>query len=191
MRKFTKLSLVAALAVAGLTNVNAASLEEAIKNVDVSGKVYVETLADTNKLGTTQTNTSTDIDLDLTLKSKVTDNVTAVVRIQADGGEAEDAAVAAQNVNADNIYFTYANGPLTVNAGKQDMNTPNTDGELGNGLLSTYNLGAVTLAGAYFYDNAAATGSDITVLAALGSAGPVNYQAWYVGVNGLCWWFEL
>ncbi len=39
MKKFTKLSLVAAVAVAGLSSANAKPLEEAIKDVDVSGTV--------------------------------------------------------------------------------------------------------------------------------------------------------
>ena len=39
MKKIVKMSLVAAVAVAGLTAANAKPLEEAIKNVDVSGTV--------------------------------------------------------------------------------------------------------------------------------------------------------
>src|SRR5574344_1205927 len=39
MRKISKLSLVAAVAVAGLSTANAQPLEEAIKNVEVSGSV--------------------------------------------------------------------------------------------------------------------------------------------------------
>jgi len=39
MRKISKLSLVAALAVAGFSTANAKPLEEAIKDVDVSGSV--------------------------------------------------------------------------------------------------------------------------------------------------------
>ena len=39
MKKIAKISLVAAVAVAGLTTANAQPLEEAIKNVDVSGSV--------------------------------------------------------------------------------------------------------------------------------------------------------
>ncbi|WP_419673179.1 major outer membrane protein [Aliarcobacter butzleri] len=39
MRKISKLSLVAAVAVAGFSTANAQPLEEAIKNVEVSGSV--------------------------------------------------------------------------------------------------------------------------------------------------------
>ncbi len=39
MRKISKISLVAAVAVAGFSTANAQPLEEAIKNVDVSGLV--------------------------------------------------------------------------------------------------------------------------------------------------------
>jgi len=70
MKKIAKLSLVAAMAV---TAANAGSLEEAIKNVDVSGKVYVEHIANSNKLqsATEETKSLTDIDVDITFKSKV------------------------------------------------------------------------------------------------------------------------
>jgi predicted porin len=193
MKKIAKLSLVAAMAV---TAANATALEEAIKNVDVSGKVYVETIANTDQTANGSTDTLTDIDVDVTVKSKVNDNVTAVVRVQADGGQGEnvtvnnanvnDQRVVNQNVDIDNVYFAYTNGALTANIGKQDMNTPNTDGEIGDGALALYNAGSVTLAGAYFYDHNlnAFVGEDISVAAVLGSAGPVNFEAWYVGLTG-------
>ncbi len=51
MRKISKISLVAAVAVAGFSTANAQPLEEAIKNVDVSGSVvYRYNNYDNNKL---------------------------------------------------------------------------------------------------------------------------------------------
>ena len=42
MKKIAKLSLVAAVAVAGLTTANAQSLEDAIKNVETSGLLFID-----------------------------------------------------------------------------------------------------------------------------------------------------
>jgi hypothetical protein len=184
MKKIAKLSLVAAMAV---TAANAAALEEAIKNVDVSGKVYVETIANTDQTANGSTDTLTDIEVDVTVKAKVNDNVTAVVRAQADNTsteDVEDAKIAGdQNVSIDNVYFSYANGGLTVNTGKQDINTPNTDGENGNGVLALYNAGFATFAAAH-YISSEISKNDVSAVAALGSFGPVNAEAWYVRLNG-------
>jgi predicted porin len=186
MKKIAKLSLVAAMAV---TAANAVALEEAIKNVDVSGKVYVEFLADSNKApsnnGKEETASKSDIDVDITFKSKVNDNITSVVRVQADNGNGDDEngkITAGQDVTVDNVYFTYQNGGLTVMTGKQDINTPNTDGEVGNGVLALYNAGFATVAAGHFVQNEEFTG-DVSALAVLGSLGPVNAEAWYVRVG--------
>jgi predicted porin len=195
MKKIAKLSLVAAMAV---TAANATALEEAIKNVDVSGKVYVETIADSNQATNGGTDTTTDLDFDITFKSKVNDNVTAVVKLEGDDEDSEkpdnnnvqDKKTANENVTVENIYFAYQNGPLTANFGRQDINTPNTDGEIGDGVLALYNAGFATFAGAYFYDTgledgiAALEGEDIAAAAVLGSVGPVNAELWYVKALG-------
>lgn len=182
MKKFAKMSLVAAIAVAGMTSASAASLEEAIKNTDVSGKVYVEFTSDNSDTNDTTTN-ATDIDVDITFKSKVNDNITSVVRVQADGGDTENGIAASQAVTVDNVYFTYVNGALTAMVGKQDINTPNTDGEIGNGIVASYTAGPVTVAGMHFIENAITT-DEISGLAAIATLGPVNAELWYVNVTG-------
>jgi ACT domain-containing protein len=60
MKKIAKLSLVAAVAVAGLTTANAQPLEEAIKNVDVSGSVVYRYNDYNGQDGVTTGQTSTD-----------------------------------------------------------------------------------------------------------------------------------
>ena len=181
MKKFAKMSLVAAVAVAGLTStISAKDLSEAIKNTDVSGKVYVEYLA--NTAGTTdQTTANTvDVDVDVTLKSKVNDNLTAVVRAQADQENAEGAAASHNgNADVDNVYFSYVNGNTTANFGKMDISTPTTDGENGSGFLVSQKAGMVNLVAAYYATNEVTAG-DIAAFAAIGSFGPVNAEAWYV-----------
>ena len=82
------MSLVAALAVAGLSQTaSAGSLEEAIKGVSISGKMEVEyDYSDSETSGTTADNTtnSWDLDWDVTAKIPVNDNVTAVFGLEGD-----------------------------------------------------------------------------------------------------------
>lgn len=188
MKKFAKMSLVAAIAVAGMTSANAGSLADAIKNTDVTGSVYIETLStetETKGAGNKNTANLTDINVDITFSSKVNDNVTAVVKLEADQDYAEDAGVPNSITSLEQVYFAYANGPLTAKVGKQAMSTPNTDGERALGVSAAYNLGAATIAGAYFYDNNAPglVDGDISAVAVLGSIGPVNAEAWYVDAS--------
>src|SRR5574344_1039046 len=77
MRKISKISLVAAVAVAGFSTANAQPLEEAIKNVDVSGSVvYRYNNYDNN--GVTPKGAQTENNnykIGLNLSSKVNDYV--------------------------------------------------------------------------------------------------------------------
>ena len=97
MKKMIKLSLVAAVAVAGLTtSATAGSLEDAIKGTTVSGKAMIGyNYADTNvqnNLGVTKTanaandstSNQTEYDFDITMNTKVNDTITFTSGIQAD-----------------------------------------------------------------------------------------------------------
>jgi hypothetical protein len=183
MKKIAKLSLVATLALAGATSASAAMMDD----VSVSGKVYVEAIATTDKKAD-KTTTTTDLDFDAKITKKIDDNLSATVRVQSDRETNSNAKVSdEENKNAvsmDNIYFTYTNSGATVIAGQQDINTPNTDGEVGTGLLATYGVTkGVTLAAAHFVNNAIKADSDISAAAVLASMGPVNAQLWYVAVS--------
>merc|ERR1711879_136016 len=109
---FAKMSLVAAVAVAGLSNVNAASLEEAIKGVDVSGQFrfrFNEHNTDSNTAANTA-ETDSDVEIEITAKVPVNDNVTAVFKIDNYGNETDGAAAAgAKNVTIEDYYFQYVN----------------------------------------------------------------------------------
>ncbi|NVJ52154.1 MAG: porin [Campylobacteraceae bacterium] len=165
MKKFVKMSLVAALAVTG-TVASAQPLAEAIKNVDVSGTVayryndYEETTG-----GQDDSASSNNYKIAVNLKSKVNDDVTANTRfiIGAAGGDAvslnnHDEGDANPSVTLSEVNFTYtgiANTAITV--GKQGLATPFTlhrdamgNEQVGTGILALTNVGPVTLAGAYF-----------------------------------------
>ncbi|AXX91323.1 hypothetical protein CPU12_03430 [Malaciobacter molluscorum LMG 25693] len=174
MKKFAKMSLVAAVAVAGLTTTSSAkALEDAIKNVDVSGTVvyrYDDTNYDNQKSKDAKYRagdaSNNKYKIALTAKAKVNEDVTAVTRFIV--GSNDDAGFASLNtttqgdsqvdVTLSQVYFSYTGlKNTTINFGKQGLTTPWTvaidaDGneQTGTGILALTNLGPVTLAAAYF-----------------------------------------
>ncbi|RXK00571.1 hypothetical protein CRV02_09350 [Arcobacter sp. CECT 8989] len=187
MKKFAKMSLVAALAVAG-TAASAQPLAEAIKNVDVSGTVvyrYDDRAFEDNARDDAN-NDSSDRDLSnnkykiaLTAKSKVNDDVTAVTRFivgsQTNGNmvglDYTTGGDGQADISLSNVYFSYTGiANTTVNVGKQGLTTPwtvavDSDGneQTGTGILALTNVGPVTLAGAYFNQTNLNTSSDAKV----------------------------
>ena len=76
MRKISKLSLVAAVAVAGFSTANAQPLEEAIKNVETSGSVVYRYDNSQNDVATSnQSRDTNSYKIGLNLSSKVNDYV--------------------------------------------------------------------------------------------------------------------
>jgi len=210
MKNTIKMSLVAALAVAGLsTSASAGGLEEAIKGVSISGKMEVEYDYESVNTGvagaTDQNSNSWDYDLDITAKVPVNDQVTAVIGMEADHGKDVHTVVDTSNskssVDVTKLYFMYANGPVTTMIGKQGMaGAPWFDDEKANGLVGLYNAGPVTLAAAHFtgintkagdglINVGGGTGAatiadeDISALAVIGSMGPVNASLWYAHLS--------
>ncbi|MGJ0323345.1 major outer membrane protein [Aliarcobacter cryaerophilus] len=151
MRKISKISLVAAVAVAGFSTANAQPLEEAIKNVDVSGSVVYryDNFHNAEKKSNgvvTSERKNTDANrykIGLNLSSKVNDyvkfNSRFIVGSQTDGGfatlnagkEDNNSNTAGSDGQADvslsNAYFGFTAIPNTVvNIGKQGLTTPYT-----------------------------------------------------------------
>lgn len=170
MTKLTKLSLAAVMALS--TSAYAAGIAD---NTTVSGQAYVEFLT-TDKAGSSK---STDIDLDATFKTKVNDNVTSVITLQADS----TTGTAGTNVTADKVNFIYTNGATTAVIGKQGMSSPTTDGEKFIGAKVSYNLGAATVVGVHATDFM--TTGEASAAAIIGSAGPVNLEAWLVDISNV------
>ena len=200
MKKMIKLSLVAAVAVAGLTTTSSAqALTEAIKNVDFSGSVEYRMehrTYDGDVAVADHSTTGENAKVVLKVKTKVNDSLTfnalAVVNGQASSqGNSTGSTQGSPNINV--AKFTYTTGALNVTAGMMELKTPWTDagdGARANGILATYNLGAATLAAAHFRDSQAGidahanfSGSDLNALAVLGKAGPVGYQLWYLDIT--------
>ncbi|MCG3705662.1 major outer membrane protein [Aliarcobacter butzleri] len=172
MRKISKLSLVAAVAVAGFSTANAQPLEEAIKNVEVSGSVvyrYNDYNNDSNDgvNGSGKgSNTDNNYKIGLNLSSKVNDYVKFNSRfLVANEDSTEFASLNTQDGGDDNVdvelshaYFSLTAIPnTTVNVGKQGLTTPwtvaiDSDGgeQTGTGVLSLTTFGPVTAGAGYF-----------------------------------------
>lgn len=204
MTKLVKMSLVAAMAVSTL---NAGSLEEAIKGVDISGSVSIgfnnyDATAGGVKVGTTGVATDNngnvvriadandlgdrnEVEHDLYIKAvvPVNDNVKLTVSVENDyannvDNTAVNTAAAERQLYIKETYFTYANGAATVMVGKQGVSTPWTSSVRGNGVVGMYNAGVVTLAAAHFENVTLAQTDSISAAAVIGSFGAVNASLW-------------
>ncbi|WP_201523277.1 major outer membrane protein [Aliarcobacter butzleri] len=185
MRKISKLSLVAAVAVAGFSTANAQPLEEAIKNVDVSGSVvyryndYNNDSTDAVSAGKgSDTNNNYKIALNLT--SKVNDDIKFNSRFIT-GSQANAGFVTLDSkghdgqadVSLSNAYFGYTGiANTTVNVGKQGLTTPWTvavdsdnNEQTGTGILALSTVGPVTAAAAYFNQTNLDNSSDAKISA--------------------------
>ena len=181
MKKFTKLSLVAAVAVAGLSSANAKPLEEAIKDVEVSGSVvyrYNDSKIKDPSANTEEAKVNNNYKVALNLASKVNDYVKFNSRfivggadsgfVGLDTGGQGDANV---NVTLSNAYFGLTAIPnTTVNVGKQGLTTPwtvaiDSDGgeQTGTGVLALSTVGPVTAAAGYFNQTNLGTSGDTVV----------------------------
>ncbi|MCT7621303.1 major outer membrane protein [Aliarcobacter butzleri] len=165
MRKISKLSLVAAVAVAGFSTANAQPLEEAIKNVETSGSVvYRYDNFNDDKASSTEKN---NYKIGLNLSSKVNDYVKFNSRFLVAN---EDGNFAGNGLDAHNkadtnpeVTLSHANFAFTgiqnttITAGKQGLATPwtvaiDSDGneQTGTGILALSTVGPVTAAAGYF-----------------------------------------
>ncbi len=201
MKKIAKLSLVAAVAVAGLSTANAKPLEEAIKNVDVSGTaVYRYDDRDVDSSNITQNSYKVGINL----KSKFNDTMTFNTRtIVGDGNigtsENTDMVVLQTNTadaNAD-VTVSHANfaytgiANTTIIAGKQAVPSPFAvqidaadDEDTGAGITGIFTAGPATIAATYLNQtNLITNGADIAGLGVMGDISGVALDAWYLDIQ--------
>ena len=181
MRKISKISLVAAVAVAGFSTANAQPLEEAIKNVDVSGSVvYRYDSFDDSEGNATRTDRN-KYKIGLNLSSKVNDyvkfNSRFIVGSQDNGGFAslgskKDSGLDKQaDVSLSNAYFGFTAIPNTVvNIGKQGLTTPytvatdiNGNEQTGTGILALSTFGPVSAGAGYFNATNLNASTDINI----------------------------
>lgn len=171
MRKISKISLVAAVAVAGLSTANAQPLEEAIKNVEVNGSVVYRYDNFDNDKGNKNRTDINRYKVGLNLSSKVNDyvkfNSRFIVGDKDTLGWANDnkglsakkgGGDGAADVSLSQAYFGLSVIPNTIiNVGKQGLATPytvaqdiNGNEQTGTGILALTNIDVVTLGAGYF-----------------------------------------
>jgi len=205
MKNIIKMSLVAAVAVAGLTsNVAAKPLEEAIKDVDISGTIVYRYNDYSDDEGS-KTKTDNNYKIATSLKSKVNDYVTATVRVVTSTGitnnsnsfatlETKGTSDLNPTIQVSQANFTVKTDVATVIAGKQGLTTPwtvaidsDSNEQTGTGLLALIPAGPVTIAAAYFNQtNVGVTGAeDIATVGVLGSTAGVSYDAWYLDLDNV------
>jgi hypothetical protein len=172
MKKIAKMSLVAAVAVAGLTNANAGALEDAIKNVDVFGYANLRYNSYEVKDGANTQTVYHKVVLGVT--SKITDDISyTYAGAVTNGTDTADAGVSymvntsndADGTGTDSTsfysvysHFTYTGIPgVTAVLGQQGIPTPFTvvydtygNTHEGTGLVLAGKVGAVNLVGAYY-----------------------------------------
>ena len=205
MKKFVKLSLVAAVAVAGLTTANAKPLEEAIKGVDITGSVayrYEEAgKADANNAGKEEAHNYYNAVVDVTVPAG--DDLSMGLSFQAGVADLDPTSNAAGGtgvaVNLTGANFTYTGLTNTsVTAGLQAIPTPWTVAadamgttHAGTGILAVSTWSPVTLVGAYFNDtdiatiNTANNSQDIAVLGAMLNIAGVNAELMFADSRDL------
>ena len=201
MTKFAKISLVAAVAVAGLTTANAQPLEEAIKGVDVSGvmRYRYETInaAELNGAASTANINSNDYRLDVKTSAKVNDivkaNVTVGITGNNGGGISSTSNITASAVSTEiadgeaglsvrDANFAFALPYATVIAGKQSVPGPFVDNTVdditrGTGVVALIPVGGFTLAAGTF-NNTTLGGYDASEVALIGNIAGVSFDVW-------------
>ena len=174
--KLVKLSLAAIVAAGALTSVaSAASLEEAIKNVDVTGYARYRFDSTAEKEDGLKThNAKHRFTSDIDFKAALDDNFFGVIGFRYDSrdtsGERFDAQTNvgsedkssgdgySQTFNVRQFYLGYTAGNTTVTAGRQVLGTFFTDDMVGTGIkVLNSDISGLTLA-AIAFDNLQADG---------------------------------
>ncbi|CZE47578.1 OprD family outer membrane porin [Campylobacter geochelonis] len=202
--KLVKLSLVAAMA-AGVfaTTASAVPLEEAIKNVDVSGYTRLRYTSDDKD--STKNNSEWNFKGVVNVKTQIDDNFFAVVGVRYDdtdtaqstsGVNGNKAASNPSKFEISQAYFGYNIGNTSVMLGRQVVGAFFTDDMFGDGIkVVNSDIQGLTLAALYMdaleddgdistLDLGAVAGKKTTDhnlygVAAIGSYDPVSFQLWY------------
>ncbi|TWO15089.1 major outer membrane protein [Campylobacter lanienae] len=178
--KLVKLSLAAIVAAGALSSVaSAASLEEAIKNVDVSGyaRYRFDSRNNTTVIGQ-DTRNAHRFTSDVNFKAALDDNFFGVIGFRYDSTDLSgERANAKTNVGVDNdnlgvdnygqtfnvrqYYLGYTAGNTTIQAGRQVLGTFFTDDMVGTGIkILNSDISGLTLA-AIAFDNLQGTDGDM------------------------------
>ena len=207
--RLVKLSLVAAMAAGVMaTTASAVPLEEAIKDVDVTGFTrlrYTHDEGDGNVNTTTRGQWNFKGVLDI--KTKIDDNFFAVVGIrynESDTSTTTSTSTGGRSGGNDfdlyRAYFGYNIGGTTVTVGRQAVGAFFTDDMYGDGIKVTNtdiegltlaalfmdaleNDGEIGSAGTLGLDGKDVTDRNLYGVAALGNYDPVSFQLWFAALE--------
>jgi hypothetical protein len=188
MKKMMKMSLAAAVAVAGLTSTaSAGNLTEMIKDSKVSG--YVRYRLETDHENSTNINEKAKVVAKLT--TPVNDMVTANVKVVGGESSTQNADTSA-NLAVTEGNFVVKAGGATVIAGLQTSQSPffaNNGDTRSHGATALVPAGPATIAAAYYTTTTGgglakpAMTNDVVALGAMVKAGPANINLWYAQVE--------
>lgn len=163
--KLAKLSLATLIALGAVSTASATSLEEAIKNVDLTGFARYR-YTNTKKLYTVNDNRSASHGFKsvLNLQAAYSDNFYGVLGLRyhaADGsGKANDTTNVSSTFNVHQAYLGYKVGGTEIKLGKQQISSMLTDDLVGTGILATNSdIAGLTLA-AFAFDALEASGEN-------------------------------
>ena len=215
--KLVKLSLATIVAAGALSSVaSAASLEEAIKNVDVSGYARYRYDAKNTNTSTEEFNGNTHrFTTDINFKSAIDDNFFGVIGFRYDSRDKSGERAGAdtkvgQALNVRQFYLGYTAGNTTIQAGRQVLGTFFTDDMVGTGIkFLNKDIIGLTLVGIAFdnlqNDGDIGTGKlwigangdqkvydrNLYGVAAIGSYDPVSFQVWYAALDSVAQLYAL
>ncbi|EJV5920732.1 major outer membrane protein [Campylobacter lari] len=205
--KLVKLSLVAALAAGAFSAANAVSLEEAIKDVDVSGMMRYRFQSDRQEIGdvvekegyNSTKNNEHKFKAQLNFKAALDDNFKAFVQFQYDatdfgfgrGNNGEQGTTTKDTFNVNQAYLEYTNEAYatSVTFGKMEVGSIWTDDAVGTGAKVLNNsIEGLTFAGYWFdafnweddgdFGPTKLNKSSLYGAAVLGDFDPFAFQLW-------------
>jgi hypothetical protein len=156
--KITKLSLATIIAIGSISSLNAQKLEDAIKNVEISGTAAY-------RYNDYETKTpSNNYKVASNLKSSVNDDLTFNTRVIIGDSTTNPKSIATKSADENldfglsEVNFAYSGIQNTVvTAGKQAISTPFTidrdamgNEQTGTGIVASTNLGMLSLTGGFF-----------------------------------------
>jgi len=190
MTKMIKMSLVAAVAVAGLTSsASAVSLEEAVKATNLTGYVRYRLINDLDS-AVKDGDTTEEAKAILKFTTPVNDMVKSNIKISAEALTKKAETKAPMNITEANFVVNAAGA--TVIAGLQTSQSPffaNNGDTRSHGVTALVPAAGMTVAGAY-YTTTTGTGfvspaafENVMALGLLGKAGVVDFKAWYASAQ--------
>lgn len=182
--KLVKLSLVAALAAGAFSAANAVSLEEAIKDVDVSGMFRYRFQSDRYTIGdkiedgyNSSKNNEHKFKSQLNFKAALDDNFKAFVQFQysaTDNGFGQSVGTNTRSTFVvQQAYLEYTNEAYATNVifGKMEVNSIWTDDAVGTGAKVINNsIDGLTFAGYWFDSFNRADDGDFSKIVSIGNA---------------------